>query len=62
MIKEVDEMQANKTTTFRISSEFNKVLDKIKAETGATKTFIVQKAVEEYYKDVLNKIEKKEEK
>lgn len=53
-------MQANKTTTFRISSEFNKVLDKIKAETGATKTFIVQKAVEEYYKDVLNKIGKKE--
>lgn len=44
-------------TSFRISKEINELLDKIKAKTGASKTFIVKKAVEEYYKDLLSKKE-----
>lgn len=47
-------------TSLKITAKFNKVLDRIKKETGSSKLFIVQKAVEEYYKDILEKIDKKE--
>lgn len=46
---------ANKYTSVRLSTEINNLLDKIKADTGASKTFIIKKAVEEYYKNLLEK-------
>lgn len=52
-------MSKLKYTSFRISKEFSDLLDKIKKLTGASKTFIVQKAVEEYYKELLSKKEDK---
>ena len=48
---------ATKYTSFRLAEELNILLDKIKAQTGASKTFIIKKAVEEYYKK-LNKEDK----
>ena len=46
-------------TSLKITAEFNKTLDQIKKETGSSKSFIVKKAVEEYYKDLLSKKEDK---
>ena len=48
---------ATKYTSFRLTDDLNILLDKIKAQTGASKTFIIKKAVEEYYKK-LNKEDK----
>lgn len=42
-------------TSIKITTDFNKLLDRIKKETGSSKLFIVQKAVEEYYKNLLEK-------
>lgn len=49
---------AEKYSTFRISKEISDILEKLKEKTGCTKTYLVKKAVLEYYKDIIDKEEK----
>ena len=46
------------TATLKISLKCDELLNKIKSETGASKKFVVEKAVEEYYKNLLSKKER----